>query len=315
MKKLPKLKIPKKEPVNTGRRRLNTVKPTENSSNNSYSYSSRRSEESLNVGRKTDRVKEQVARSSSFWLQRFGLLILLIAVCASLFNILTLSSTPIVRSMYYGETPLTTSQKQAYAATASKALKGSILNSNKLTVNTSSISSQLEKQFKNLENVDVAIPLVARDPVVYVEPSQPSIILAESNGVYALDDTGRAVEFSANTNSINPKNLPVLTDESGLKVSLNHQVLSSTDINFVQVVIAELSAKSFHVSSMSLPAAAGELDVSLVGEPYFIKFNLENNDPRSQAGTFLAIVSYLSSQGTAPTHYVDVRIDGRAYYI
>ena len=54
-----------------------------------YSYSSRRSEEMANVGR-GERKKSPMPSQYGvkFWLQRFGLIILLVAVVASAFNIL-----------------------------------------------------------------------------------------------------------------------------------------------------------------------------------------------------------------------------------
>jgi hypothetical protein len=63
-----------------------------------------------------------------------------------------------------------------------------------------------------------------------------------------------------------------------------------------------------------LPPAASELDVQLNGRPYFVKFNLQSNNPRGEAGTFLATIAQLSRQNIVPGHYVDVRVDGRAYY-
>jgi hypothetical protein len=66
---------------------------------------------------------------------------------------------------------------------------------------------------------------------------------------------------------------------------------------------------------MVLPVQTNELDVNLAGQSYFVKFDLQENDPRQQAGTFLATIASLKSQNITPTKYVDVRVDGRAYYI
>jgi hypothetical protein len=68
------------------------------------------------------------------------------------------------------------------------------------------------------------------------------------------------------------------------------------------------------VGSMILPAGTSELDVHLAGQPYFVKFNLNNNDPRQQAGTFLAAIANLQKNHITPAQYIDVRVDGRAYY-
>ncbi len=65
---------------------------------------------------------------------------------------------------------------------------------------------------------------------------------------------------------------------------------------------------------MTLPVGTSELDVRLAGQPYSVKFNLESGTARQQAGTFLATESKLKSQNVTPAEYIDVRVDGRAYY-
>jgi hypothetical protein len=114
--------------------------------------------------------------------------------------------------------------------------------------------------------------------------------------------------------TLNHPGLPVVVDQSGLSVKVNHPVLTADNVSFVQIVAAELAAKQYTISAMSLPATSSELDVQLAGQPYFVKFNLQTNDAREQAGTFLATINQLHSQNITPAKYVDVRVDGRAYY-
>jgi hypothetical protein len=90
--------------------------------------------------------------------------------------------------------------------------------------------------------------------------------------------------------------------------------LPAASVGFIQTVIAQLAAKQFVVSGMTLPAAASELDAQLAGQPYFVKFNLESDNPRGEVGTFLATIAQLRRQNIVPAKYVDVRVDGRAYY-
>ena len=66
---------------------------------------------------------------------------------------------------------------------------------------------------------------------------------------------------------------------------------------------------------MTLPPAASELDVKIAGKPYFVKFNLQADDARRQAGTFLATQAQLQRKGITPAQYIDVRVEGRAYYL
>ncbi|GAC1502981.1 MAG: hypothetical protein NVS1B10_07930 [Candidatus Saccharimonadales bacterium] len=78
--------------------------------------------------------------------------------------------------------------------------------------------------------------------------------------------------------------------------------------------MAELRLKHFEVSSLSLPTSTSELDVSLTNQPYYIKFNLQTDNARGESGTFLAAIASLNKQSITPTKYIDVRLNGRAYY-
>jgi hypothetical protein len=171
-------------------------------------------------------------------------------------------------------------------------------------------------QFPELASVSVTIPLLTHHPIIYIEPAQAALIIQSSSyGSFVLNADGRAlVAATQNPLVAGQPALPVITDQSGLKLVLGHQVLSANTVSFAQVVAAQLAAKKYTITSMTLPPAASELDVALAGQPYIIKFNLENNDPLQQVGTFLATLSELQSQSITPAHYIDVRVDGRAYY-
>jgi len=285
-----------------------------------FAYRARRSEADRGTGRQLSGVPIGQAPPGArrgfgrFWLQRAGLIILLLAILASVVNVLSLSADVKVMPLATDANQTLLREKTVYEAAASRQLGSSIWNHNKITIDTSSLSRQLLSQFPELSSVSVTIPLLAHRPLVYVEAAQPALILATDNGAFIIDTTGKALISSTSPAGLNQPNLPLLTDQSGLHIQTNRQALPTDDISFVQTVIAELAAKQFTVSGMTLPAAASELDVHLASQPYLVKFNLENNDPKGQAGTFLATITQLRRQNITPSQYVDVRVDGRAYY-
>jgi len=150
--------------------------------------------------------------------------------------------------------------------------------------------------------------------VVYVALSQPALVLVETDAAYEINQSGTAVSEASTPADFASLNLPTVVDQSGLNIKLHSQALSTTYISFIQEVNGQLAAKDMTVSSMTLLAGSNELDVSLAGQGYYIKFNLENDDPKQQAGTYLATINYLKSQNITPSKYVDVRVDGRSYY-
>jgi len=296
------------------RQRNSTLDDTMSKSQGS-SYRSRRSDEESNLGRQAERKKSPAIHSGSFWLQRFGLIILLFAIVASAVNVLKLSTTAAILPATSNNSIPILFNKAAYRAAADQLLAASIWNHNKITVDTGQISRQLLVQFPELVSVSITIPLLGHQPIIYIAPAQPALVISSaSSGSFVINQSGKAVLTTASTSSAAHVALPVVTDLSGLKLALGHQVLPASTVSFVQTVIAQLSAKKYTVTTMTLPPAANELDVNLAGKAYTIKFNLQNNDPRQQVGTFLATVTQLQSQNITPAKYVDVQVDGRAYY-
>lgn len=282
---------------------------------NRTAYYSRRLDSEANLGRQQNRKSTSSAPSNllNFWLQRFGLLVLLIVCLVSVISALSLSNDArIIVLKSSGSSFLRDSG--VYQKAASHILSKSIFNRNKITVDTAGFSKQMLKQFPELDTVSMVLPMLAHRPVVYLTPPQPSLILTGLNGSYVLDSSGKALLLVADIKSVANLKLPVLTDQSGLRLQLGQRVLSSVDISFIQSIIAQLAAKQVAVSSLTLPVASREIDAGITGQPYIVKFNLQDGKALQQAGTFLALKSHLATENITPSQYIDVRVPGRAYY-
>ena len=313
----------KKTPV--GRRRLaerlDSEAAADRASTERGYNASRRAELSGNTGRQSP-IRSPIERTGTartatgFWrygIRRIGAFILIVAIAVSVVNMLSVSPHAKIE-------PLTSSVASSaflrntadYQTAADKLLGASLLNRNKITIDTTKIAQELTQQFPELSGVSITLPLFAHRPIVYVEPAHAALVVAADNGAFVVDNNGKALMPGANLPTAH--NLPQVVDQSGLTVQVNHQVLTSDDVAFIETVIAELSARHVAISSMTLPAASRELDVYISGQRYFVKFNLQNNDARQQAGTYLATAAELQREHATPAHYIDVRVDGRAYY-
>jgi hypothetical protein len=281
------------------------------------SYYSRRSDEDLNIGRKLQRkVQERDNRSKqTIRLQRIGFLLCGVVAIILLVNFMRLSSDVIVMPETTDLSGLFDNNQSEYQQAAQKLFAKSILNHNKLTIDTNKIEQQLMLEYPEMTDVSVALPILGHQPVIYIQIAQPTLILNDSRGTYVLDGNGKVLTSNSQASSFSSLKLPSVSDQSGLVLSRNLQALPSGDITFIQTLTAQLSAKGLSIASMSLPAATSELDVQIKSESYFVKFNLESGDARQQVGTFLATQSYLQSQSIIPAKYIDVRVDGRAYYL
>lgn len=307
------MKFKRRPPEPTGRRRLASNAESERI-DKKFSYRSRRSETVLNTGRQLQRdLAPRVKHGVNFWLQRFGLFILLVVVIVSIFNALTLSANPKVLPLN-GSKGSFLRDLSDYQAAGHDFIASSFWNRNKVTVNTSKISQQLLDRFPELSGASVTVPLVANRPIIYVQSAQPVVIVVARNGAFVVGNTGKALLRANDAAALQKYKVPTVTDQSGLKLQVDRQALPVKNVQFIQTVITQLGAKQYSIASMTLPASASELDVQIAGQPYIVKFNLESDKARQQAGTFIATIEYLKKQNAVPAKYIDVRVDGRAYY-
>lgn len=279
----------------------------------SSSYYSKRLDEDIQTGRLVSR-KQPKQNYMQFWLQRSGLALLLVVSFVSVIYALNLSNNSRIITLQSSEDSNILRADTIYQTAVNDILAKSFWNRSKLTINTSDVSQQLLDQYPELSSVNVVLPLLAHRPVVYLTASKPALIIVGSSGTYLLDASGKALLAISDVKSVPSFKLPVLTDMSGLQLSLGHRALSSSDITFIQTVIAQLAAKNVVVTALSLPIASREIDASIAGQPYYVKFNLQNGDALNQSGTFLATQARLISRNITPAQYIDVRVPGRAYY-
>ncbi len=310
-----RLKLKRKPKTPTGRQRI--LSQDSDQAPQGMAYYSKRAEVDTNTGRQLDRPKPKTKRNikliHNFWIQRFGVLILAVVLVVCIVSLLGLSSNP--KIVVVGDAPIAPLHSLAvYGSTAHSILAGSIWNGNKITVDSASVTSGLKKHYPELTSVSVTLPLIGHRPIIYIESAAPSLMLASPYGNFVVDSNGHVLSQDNAEQTATQLSLPHVTDQSGLRPIVGQQVMTATTVSFINTVNTEFIAKRFQPSVMVLPSASSELDVHLVGQPYFIKFNLETGDARQQSGTFLATQAHLSSQGVTPAQYIDVRVEGRAYY-
>jgi hypothetical protein len=254
-------------------------------------------------------TEKEIGRSSRSLLAGlpFWLLLIIIVVCAG--KILTLSTDP--KIVIVGRTAASSSYVRSaatYEAAARKLLAGSITNRVKLTVDAQGVSQALKREFPELEDVSVSVPLINSRPLIYVQPADPSLVLQATQGNYALNRSGLVLAVLQSL----PSGIPVVVDQSGLTPRPGRQLLPSSTVGFAQTVAYQLNAAHLVASAFVLPANSPyELDARLEGKPYMIRFNLEA-DALTQCGAAIATIQQLS--GVNPSSYVDVRVPGKVYY-
>ncbi len=201
---------------------------------------------------------------------------------------------------------------KVYEAYIDQQLAGSFTNRSKLTFNSESMVVGLQKQFPEVANAIVTIPLVGHRPVVHIAVSSPAFILASTSGAYYVSADGMPLVKVSEVENPLP-NILTVTDETNLPITVGKQILPTDTVTFISSVIKQLQATNTPVQSVTLPLEVNELQVRIVGQPYAIRYNTLG-DARLQTGTFLAVKKRLEGNREVPKEYIDVRVEERAYY-
>ncbi len=201
-----------------------------------------------------------------------------------------------------------------YQQAAQKLFASSLLNANKLTVDTTHITQTLEQEFPELEAASISLPVLGRQPIVYMQPAMPELILQTNRGqAFVVDNHGRALINTSAALGVAQLHIPTVADKSGLQIQPGVVVLPSESASFIGQLAQQFRAKAIPVSAYDLTSGGNELDAHLANASYIVKYNLRG-DVREQAGAFFATKQLLDSQRKAPAQYVDVRVPGKVFY-
>lgn len=280
-----------------------------------FSYHANRSQRDTNNTTRDTQEVERVPRKGSAFpiLKQLPQLAMLLAVIV--LGVLSLRLTDNAKVMPVEGSPgeVFLRDESVYVAAAKKYFDTPI-NSNKLTVDTAQISVGLKSQFPELQAVSISLPFIGNQPVVYVQPAVPKLILATSdNGVYVLDSNGRALLSGRQVPDLTKLAIPIVSDQSNIRLQVGRIALPGATVRFIDEVVFQLKAKNIAIESLTLPAGTNELHVKPKGVGYIVKYNLYGN-AREEAGAHIALKTRLAKERKTPKEYVDVRVDNRVYY-
>jgi hypothetical protein len=202
-----------------------------------------------------------------------------------------------------------------YQSEVDKLTNVSFGNKFKITINTSKIESGMLQQFPELANVSIKVPLIGSKITVVVSPVLPAIILNDQKNQHFLVGPYGKTLRAVMPDSLADFSIPIVNDQTALQAQIGKSVITQSDTNFILTVSAQFQAHQIKIQSMTLPITSRELDVYLVGLPYYVKFNLADYvSINQQIGTYFATRNYLIKNNIIPTQYIDARSQGRVFY-
>ena len=262
---------------------------------------------------KPKRPKVTRNRNVSKHLKHIPSYIAAVAILVSLAFILSVNPDPRLELLQANTSASLLRSQTEYQVEAKKILGGSIFNRSKITINTKGFAVEMKQKFPELSDVSVTLPLMGRRPVVQLVSARPVLILRGQDGSFVLDKDGRAILPQSQLHNGEVWQLPTVEDQSTVKIELGKSALPGKEVAFIEEVVGQLNAKQIKIREIVLPRAAEALDVRIEGQPYYIKFSLQT-DAKTAVGAFLAVKQKLDNDHTVPSQYIDVRVEGKAYY-
>ena len=204
-------------------------------------------------------------------------------------------------------------KKEEFQKIAADTLAESIFNRTKLTINSDNVAQNLKSKIPEATDVGVALPILGRNPIIYLRLAEPAIILKQNqNRTFVVDELGRATVETSQIERVSDLNLPLVEDTSDINMETGQVVLPANQVQFIKDVEFQLASSNIKISKFILPTKAGQLLVYPSRTRYFIKFSLQA-DAKGQAGRFLAMRNYLSKHSQTASQYIDVRVQDRVY--
>lgn len=239
-----------------------------------------------------------------FWAKLIDLVVIIAVLAVAVYSLI-LNSKP--RLIVSSQTYRSATVYQKAATGAFKDFK----NRNKITLDEKAVITSLKKQFPEIATASVNVSLFSQTPTLRLSIASPDFNLNSRGSSYIVDSQGVVVAKSVDLPQI--KNLLPLSDESNFDAKVGSQVLSASDVNFINSVIAQVKRAKVPVASLILPPRALEIDMRTADRGYFVKFFL-GGDSLTQAGQFLAARHQFDQTNNQPSEYLDVRVPGKIYY-
>lgn len=272
-----------------------------------FSYHASRSIPEVRTGRKESR------EGGAAWRHRVQQAPIVLAIAVMLIAVLySLGLTASPRVMLVNEDQNTLAHApEQYRDYTAALLRGSIANRTKLSINTTAVENGLKTHFPEITAVDVSLPLLGNRPIVQIETVKPAFTLTTTKGNYYVTADG-LVTMTAESYQTRPADVLSLADQSGLALEPGGRIMTASGVDFIEETLAQLTAKQVKVSSVALAPTPYDVWVYIKDTPYYVKFTMQGN-ARQQAGTYLAARDYLTGKSKAPSSYIDVRGEDRAY--
>lgn len=211
------------------------------------------------------------------------------------------------RAVTYAAAPVTQPDSEGYLRTIHRYYADNPLQQFRFSVDAASMSRYVQGEHPEVANV--AVRRNAQGLSHVIELRTPILSWTTNEGRFYVDATGAS--FSRNYYGE-----PALKveDKSGISDTEGNAIISSRFIRFVGLVVSSLDTmEAGTVTQVILPPnTTREVDFRVSGFDFDIKANIDRS-PAGQAEDIANTLQYVKQKGISPS-YVDVRVEGKAFY-
>lgn len=268
------------------------------------------SHKQLNTTQRVDRLKFTSAPRNQYLLYArkhwFGLLAVLVLLISSVY-IISLSMTPqvIVNGTVYRSAT-------EYNQLAQTALKASVFNVLKPTLQRSAIETKLKEQIPEAKSIQVSAPLLGRRPNIVITMDEPAAVMKQPNTQdLIVSERGRLL--LAVTQSKATTDLPVITNNTGVTGKAGEQFLRPDDMRSLLQLMQQVKLSGSSAGFILPPQTREILMVEPSRGAYQVRF-LFGDTMLQQFGAMRATQKKLQELGQVPAEYMDVRLGNKVFY-
>lgn len=173
--------------------------------------------------------------------------------------------------------------------------------------NSKNIEDKIKENFPLISEVHIqkGIPDTMR---IMIFERKPVVVWQTGNKKYLVDKDGVAyLEADAN----NSKDLPIIVDSQNIPVRVSSKILSRMFLDFIRAMVEKFTPRS-NLKIKEIKISETTFDLTIVTtEGYAIYFDT-TRDVETELDDLRRVLNHL--QGTKPKEYIDLRVEGWAYY-
>jgi hypothetical protein len=238
---------------------------------------------------------------------------LFVLVCTGL--LLMVNPTPVVIvNESLNNTPVSYRDKADYQKKAKDLISAEFLGRTKITFPSQKIKQQMKNTFPEIDDIEIAMPIVDRRPVIGISLKQPALVINSVNKRYVVSRDGLVLGSDDQlASSIFDGLSEVIYRGQSINSSVGKVVIGMNDFELIKLLEDNLKAPRAAIQSIEFIPQSSDYELKLVSSNYVVKLN-SIQTPHLQVGSLMAILNEIEQGKTAPpSSYIDVRVAERIF--